>query len=389
MDGDCLERYEASYYLKSASLELTSKCNLRCTYCSVSQPGYLGLTMSSENEDAALAGLRAMKVNDVALNGHGETTMLKDWSRVAKAMRETGARVHLTSNFSRPFSKEELRELAALTSVIVSLDTDDPDLLKRVRRNVSLDVILDNIRGLKDAARRRGLRGPVIIASCVVHAQNVMHLNRFVRFALHNGIKGFSFCNLIKNADLPGALNVDHVTTLPPDQLAAAHGMIIEARGIAISKGASCEVQSGLLDSIEQKLKVSNLAVETTIQNKRRHFTAPRAGETRRCFDPWFFALIQADASVRPCCWHPAVGSLAHESLDAIMNGGSVISLRRQLMGGELNEYCATCPAKPVIPVTDFRELVQREVARSPLIGKVRRGGIAVKQFIRRHKAIA
>jgi MoaA/NifB/PqqE/SkfB family radical SAM enzyme len=378
------DTYDSTFFLKTANLELTSACNLRCTYCTVSQPHYVGAAMPEETVAAALAGLRALKVDSVALNGHGETTTLQSWPEVAEALRRTGARVHLTSNLARVFTPDELDALSGLTSIVVSLDTDDAELLRRTRRGASLGTILENVRRVKEAARRRSVRCPLFVASCVVHTRNVMHLDRFVRFALGNGFRGFSFCNLNRSPEVPGALNVDHVTTLPREDLLAARRTLLEARAIAFSKGATCEIQSGLLDSIEAKLDAPDRCPDATVLNKRRHFRRAAPGETRRCLDPWFFVLLQADGAVRPCCWHPPVGSLGRGSFDTIVNGPEVVSLRRRLASGYLDEFCASCPARPVQQITGFRQLLLSEVPTTRLAAQLRRTGLSVKHALRR-----
>ena len=377
--------YEKTFYLRSANLELTRRCNLRCTYCSVSQPGYRAATMSATVMERALAGLREMKVSSVALNGHGETTTVNGWHEVIGIITQTGAQAHLTSNFARLFTEEELDAMLGLTSVVVSLDTDDAELLRRTRRSVDLRIILENLYRLQRAAARRCVRGPQLLASCVVHTHNVMHLDRLVRFCLARGVGGFDFCNLTKNPDLPGALNVDHVTSLPPEELSAAYWKLVEAKGIAYSRGASCEIQSGLLDSIASALKASDGSAWAALQTKKRYFAQPDSGQTRRCLDPWLYALIQADGSVNPCCWHPPVGSLEAAPLKAVLNDEPVLKLRRQLMSGELCEPCRTCPAKPATRLDAFEQVLRRQVPRSRLGGSVRRTGISAKHYLRRH----
>lgn len=374
-----------TFYLKSAFLELTSGCNLRCTYCSASQPGYRGVLMSDDVRARALAGLREMAATSVALNGHGETTTAEGWHEVVGAITATGAQAHLTSNFARLFSERELGAMLDLTTVVVSLDTDDAELLRRTRRSVDLRVILENVYRLQRAAARRGVRSPLLTASCVVHTHNVMHLDRFVRFCLARGFCGFDFCNLTKNPDLPGALNVGHVTSLPPEELSKAYWKLVEAKGVAFSRGASCEIQSGLLDSIAAALKASDGSAWASLQSKKRYFAAPQAGETRRCLDPWLLALIQADGTVKPCCWHPPVGSLARDSLKAVLNGEAVAALRRQLASGDLCESCRTCPARAAVEQSAFGRMLRRRVPDNRVSAGLRRAGIRAKNYLRRH----
>jgi MoaA/NifB/PqqE/SkfB family radical SAM enzyme len=310
---------------------------------------------------------------------------VEGWHDILRSISRTGVRAHLTSNFARPFSEEELDAMLDLASAVVSLDTDDPELLRVTRRSVRLPTILDNLDRLRRAASRRGVRGPLLLASCVVHTHNVMHLDRFVRFCLARGIRGFDFCNLTKNPDLPGALNVAHVATLPPEQLSAAYWKLVEAKGIAYSRGASCEIQSGLLDSIATALKASDGHAWAALQSKRRYFAAPQDGETRRCLDPWFLALIQADGTVKPCCWHAPVGNLRDAPLTTIANGDPAVALRRQLAAGDLCESCRTCPARPGIGRGAFEAILRREVPSNRWSANLRRAGTSAKHCVLRH----
>jgi MoaA/NifB/PqqE/SkfB family radical SAM enzyme len=340
--------------------------------------------MPEDVVDAALAGLKVLRVNDVALNGHGETTVLRNWHAVSAAVRRTGARVHLTSNFARPFTAEELDELVRLKSVVVSLDTDDADLLRAVRRHVDLATIVANLRNLRNRSSRLGLPGPKVVASCVVHTRNVMHLDRFVRFALRHGIGGFVFCNLIKSRDLTDGLNVDHVATLPADELLLARAKILQAKGIAMSKGATCEVVSGLVDSIDGALSGKETGSRASLGNRVRHFTPPGEGQTRRCLDPWFYVQIRATGAVLPCCWHPPVGSMSEGPLEAVLNGAEVVDLRRRLLTGDLDDHCRTCPARPVSDLQSFAMDVGHEVPRSAVSAGARMAAISLKHALRR-----
>jgi MoaA/NifB/PqqE/SkfB family radical SAM enzyme len=174
------------------------------------------------------------------------------------------------------------------------------------------------------------------------------------------------------------------VASLPHDELAKAREMVRAAREIALSKGASVEIQSGLLDSIETALNGERGASKAVVMNKVRHFKRLVADETRRCLDPWDFILIQADGSVRPCCWHPPVGNLERDSLESIVNDGAVVALRMRLLTGDLDEYCASCPTRPAIKAVEFSKLIEKAIPRSPLAGLLARAAIRSKQGFRK-----
>jgi MoaA/NifB/PqqE/SkfB family radical SAM enzyme len=384
MNALSLKNYETTFCLKSANLELTRDCNLRCTYCAASQPNYRRITLGTDEIELAIDGLREMRANSVALNGHGETSTVKDWHHTIARIARWGARINLTSNFARAFTDEETDALLSLTSIVISLDTDDAELLAKTRRGLHLETVLDNIERLQGRASERGVKCPKLIASCVVHTHNVMHLDRFVRFCLRQGIRGFGFCNLVEYPEIPGALHVGHVAGLPREELAAAKRKIAEAKGVAFSRGADCEIQSGLLDAIDQALGYTEAPPAARFGSQKRYFRRPEAGQTRRCLDPWFFAMIQADASVLPCCYRPAIGSLKQQPLRAILNGDAAIALRGQLMTGDLAGHCMTCPARPVVSIREFEALVAAKVPGNWAVGRIMRAALAAMQSTRK-----
>jgi hypothetical protein len=96
----------------------------------------------------------------------------------------------------------------------------------------------------------------------------------------------------------------------------------------------------------------------------------PSAGRgTRDCLDPWFFVLITAGGGLQACCNRPAFAPLGREkSLSDVLNSDSIRELRRQLLSGELDEWCANCPAKGLTDIDTLHLKVQVELTRlSPI----------------------
>lgn len=82
---------------------------------------------------------------------------------------------------------------------------------------------------------------------------------------------------------------------------------------------------------------------------------------TRDCTDPWRVAFVQADASVRPCCFfEEKLGTLAENTLEEIVEGESFRKLRGELVTGVLRPNCRTCSARPVIARDAFEAKLSR-----------------------------
>jgi len=93
--------------------------------------------------------------------------------------------------------------------------------------------------------------------------------------------------------------------------------------------------------------------------------TAPASGETRDCLDPWFQPLLQTNGDVSPCCWYYApLGNLNQQSFDEIVNNEAFQQLRRQLLTGDLPEFCIACPGRGI---TTPRNLLDKLHAKKAL----------------------
>lgn len=87
---------------------------------------------------------------------------------------------------------------------------------------------------------------------------------------------------------------------------------------------------------------------------------------TRHCLDPWFNAFLDSRRGVLPCCWHPAIGTLPiGGSLNDLLEGPAIREIRRQLLTGELNEYCRQCPARPLTTPDTLRYHLLEELTKN------------------------
>lgn len=391
----------ATSSLKAVHLEVTSKCNLRCTYCAVSQPEYKGYDLNLSSLPALLEALQDMNVETVCLNGHGETTFHKDWKDVFKQVVGNVPRTELTTNLSIDYSEEEIELLSHVDAIHVSLDTHDPLLLRNTRRSVKLGTIINNIARIRKVARDRYEKErpgeeyefegmmlsktdpywvhntyrfkPRFLFSCVVHDKNVLMLPAFAHFAVSVNVSHVIFCNMTKYDDLPEAMNVQPVSSLgSTDALVSAREAIKKAKEILEDNGLVAVIQDGLLAAIDEAIANSwrdepvELATTATINQPhagtlaaQRNFRVPRKGETRDCLDPWNFSIIYATGKVAPCCWHDPMHTLGkHGSLSDILSSEKMIKLRKQLLTGRLNKFCKTCPARGLTSVAGLREKV-------------------------------
>lgn len=314
-----------------ASVEVTGRCNIRCVYCAVSQPAYAGGDMPLPILDAVVEKLIQYRYH-VCLNGHGETTVVPNWESYAKRLLDAGIDVKISSNLARPLRESEIEVFQKMSSITVSLDTNDRGLLLRTRRGTRLEVVLENIRKIRSGQKR-----PEIAFSVVVHDQNWKGLYQFVEWAMDLGIDGFIFCNMTKYPDVDGACNVYPLFALPIESRREAKAIMDRVVQSIVGSGRRAPVvHDGMFGEEVRSDAIKDLSFQVG-------FESMAEGETRDCLDPWQFLLINATGDVCPCCWHPPIGNLNEQRFEEIVNGAQARELRQSLLDGHLCRECQEC----------------------------------------------
>jgi MoaA/NifB/PqqE/SkfB family radical SAM enzyme len=254
MDAVGIDHLLTSDLTRTFQLELTSKCDLRCVYCAVSQPDYRGQDLAMNDVEALVPQLVARGIAMVQLNGHGETTTVRGWQEHVRILAARGVRLSLISNFARLFTPVELEALAHIDEIAISVDTHDPRLLRKLRRRVDLGNILLNMAGVRMTARRLGIAEPQFCWNCVLTDRVAPGFMDYINFALGCGVRHFFVGNLTKYDDVEKGERVRHVTELGTTELADVALRIERATEMVAAAGGRMSIQDGLTDSIRAEL---------------------------------------------------------------------------------------------------------------------------------------
>lgn len=362
-------------------IEFTSHCNLRCAFCNASQPGYKGIHIKKEILESVIFSIKSRHPKVVVVNGHGETTIYKDWHLYCNRLLERGYELHIISNFSKEFSEEELNTLARFKSIEISCDTPDPSLFRELRRGAELEDIRGNIQKLHRIISENCIQGPEISFSCVVSDRTVFGLKELADFGKSLGIKNFNFCNFVKYPQLKDTIQLDHITQMPLEKMIQARETIVNTFDFLRQSNIKFFFQQGLTDSLEEKITALQQTPVESDTNKEqipplheeekpeetslhplRYSAKIHKLETRDCLDPWNFVLIQSDSAILPCCWHQPIGFLKDEKtkLDDIVNGHLMQELRRGLLTGQLHPDCMNCPSRGLTTTDNLKKKVIR-----------------------------
>jgi hypothetical protein len=170
-------------------IDITEKCNLRCDYCAVSSPDYKGVDMEDSIFERALTLLDEIKSDaDVHVNGHGETTYHKRWTQMCGRIIDRGFAPFFITNLAKDYSDDEVELLSRFSRIQVSLDSDDTELMRSIRKPARVEKIFDTVKRIRVSAARRGARKrPEFAFSVGVYDPSIWTLETFVDRIIRDG----------------------------------------------------------------------------------------------------------------------------------------------------------------------------------------------------------
>jgi MoaA/NifB/PqqE/SkfB family radical SAM enzyme len=180
-------------------IDINEMCNLRCDYCAVSSPSYAGVEM----KDALFERIFPLLANEpdavVHVNGHGETTFHPKWVPWCRRLLEAGRRPVMITNLAKHYTAPELEMLAEFRVIQVSLDSDDAEMMKRIRKAVRVEKVFETIQRIREtAARQASSHMPRFWMSVGVYDPSIWTLERFVRRLVDMDISTITFWDLVE-----------------------------------------------------------------------------------------------------------------------------------------------------------------------------------------------
>jgi Fe-coproporphyrin III synthase len=307
-------------------LNVHERCNCRCLMCDIwkrESGGELNMEEFARHRTSIIN----LGVRQVVLTG-GEPLLHSNLAAICSFLRECDVKITLLSTGLLVKKRAEL-VASSIDEVIVSLDGPEEthDRVRRVRGGFQL------IREGVLAVRRLKPTMPIHGRS-TVQKTNHAQLRQTVMAARQLGLDSISFLasdvtSQAFNRELvwPGerqnevALSTSEVTAL-------------EAEIDLLVRDYSDDIANRFI--VESPEKLYRIA---------RHFRAHLGqvpAEAPTCNAPWVSAVVEVDGAVRPCFFHPKIGSLKTATLEEALNGGEAQSFRGTLEIPE-NPVCRRC----------------------------------------------
>lgn len=289
-------------------IEITTRCNLSCTYCSLNDKSYRKAHTGDLALDDVLKILPSTKgVKVLVLYGLGEPLLYKEMEVIIKEARKYVPFVSFTSN-GLLLDDERSRSLkeAGLSWIQISLDSLDPEYHRRIRGG-DVNKILKNLEAFSKITDL-----PVHLWS-VVTAENIDDLTELPEL----------------KSRIP-TLELLHFQLLQGDHLLEKHNL------------DSCipvEKMKVFKENIQRQSE--ELGIETDVNTLPDE--QPQGYTKGVCPAPWTWTTyINREGFVAPCCVlrEVSLDNVLELGLKKTWNGPKIQQFRQELLDGN---YMPTC----------------------------------------------
>ncbi len=342
-------------YPQSLMIEYTSRCNLRCKYCSKSNPGDdqipgRNMDMTAQTVDAVIHLIEQSNYTELLLAGTGESTFHPHWRedfpRLIQAgkARNPACYVHVNSNFAAKYEDEDWAVFAQLDGVVISIDTADRQLTREVRAKSDLGLIIYNITRLQTYCQFHGLKLPQLTVNVTLYHEAAAGLPELMALLSNLPIQSVSISDLFeREATDKHAIRPLHNDD--PESFAQAVNHLKHAMEIAgRQQRFSVSIQPHLLERIEA------MASRDTPSATSNHVVQPtQQTATKLCLQPWTRFTLAADAAIFPCCMTEMdpVGNIDSGKEEDGLNGQGIRAFRHALLRGDMPAACRHCTNAP------------------------------------------
>jgi MoaA/NifB/PqqE/SkfB family radical SAM enzyme len=216
-----------------------------------------------------------------------------------------------------------------VNDIIISLD--GPEEVHNLIRNIpgAYQKLRDGITEIK-----RINPSFQITARTVIHRLNFRYWPAIVESAKDLGVRQISFLP----ADISShAFNREILWTDQRQQeILPEEGELEELRNITVDIIAKYKTSSEPGFIAEGPAKLMNIFHYYAAFYERNPFPY------KKCNAPWVSTVVEADGTVRPCFFHPAVGNIRDQPLDQILNNEKSIRFRKEL-DMDKDPVCVKC----------------------------------------------
>ncbi len=319
---------------RSVDINITNRCNLRCSYCShFTGAGDVGTDLPTEEWLAFFEELNQCGVMRITLSG-GEVFIREDFKELVDGIVQNNMRFSILSNgtlITRELAMF-LQATGRCESVQVSIDGPSPESHDAFRGTGAFDRALEGLRRLMDARVRSTVR-------VTIHKRNVYQLAEIAKLLLADvGLPSFS----TNSASYMGLCRQnEEMVALTAQERSAAMEQLQELDTLY---GGRIGAQAGPLANLKHWRDME----EAKQADKK---TLPGCGYLRSCGGVFSKIAVRADGVLVPCdqMSHIELGRIGRDDMRTIWQTHPELIRLRNRQGMPLGEFefCKGCEYIP------------------------------------------
>jgi MoaA/NifB/PqqE/SkfB family radical SAM enzyme len=304
-----------------------SACNCRCVMCDIWKDNKNLKQLTEDDISGLLSSLKNLGTQQVLMSG-GEALLNSRFFRFCEILQQHHIKISLLST-GITLKKHAEQLVQWVNDVIVSLDGHE-ELHDKIR---NLPGAYQKLKeGVQEVKRQKAKFK--ITGRTVIHRLNFRYWPSIIESAKEIGL--------------------DQISFLPADVSSHAFN-----REVLWSDQRQHEILPDK-DELDELKETIEKVIERYCGGLHQHFIAESPGKLRKiytyyaafynlnpfpykkCNAPWVSTVIEADGTVRPCFFHPPLGNIREQSLQAILNSQESTRFRKNL-DMDTNETCVKC----------------------------------------------
>ena len=311
------------FYPRYFELEITTRCDLRCTMCEHTYWNEKSQDLSFEQFKMIVDQFPKLKW--LGTTGIGSSFLNRDYLKMLEYAKEKGVYIELFDpchRLDRNISERLVRD-RLLDKLFISLDAATKTTYENIRVGADFDMVLANIKNLVEFKRKYKTSFPEIAFHYIISKDNYTEVPKFVELVYNLTRReniGIMFTHILH----PFEEIKDKVFILPED---------IKKEAVKIAKKSKIRLIWGKnARDVKQNIE--------------------------KCTE-WTMPFIFSDGSVIPCCAGNEanrrefqvkyrLGNILEEPFEKIWNGPKFKTLRDLVHEGKVPIQCRDCPGYEV-----------------------------------------
>lgn len=193
----CSENLYFNGFPSSISLEVTNRCNLKCSHCHRTYRSKMSTGDLPPEVFDKIRPYLGNEIRNISLNGLGEPLLSTQWDFIYNTCLDSGnLNVSFITNGLIPLEHTE-KLIKNNLGITFSIDGASSSLYQKIRMADVFDRVITNIKAIDEYKKNKGSVHPVMGAIFVVTVQNMHEMPEFIRMAHEIGLAHVTLTHIV------------------------------------------------------------------------------------------------------------------------------------------------------------------------------------------------